>query len=236
MLEVDNINTYYWNTHVLWDVSLKVPKGSIVAMLGRNGMGKTTIIRSITGLTPPRDGTIRFKGEKISGLESYRIARKGISLVPQGRIVFPSLTVKENLVIGARGQKGKANANGDAWDLEKVYELFPILEERQSFHANLLSGGEQQMLAVARSLMTNPDLLIMDEPSEGLAPRVIKQIGDTISALKGKLTVFLAEQNFNMAMSVADYVYIVSNGQIVWEGKPEALEHDEETKQSCLGV
>jgi branched-chain amino acid transport system ATP-binding protein len=236
MLEVANINTYYWNTHILWDVSLKVPKGSIVAMLGRNGMGKTTIIRSITGLTPPRDGTISLKGDEISGLESYRIARKGISLVPQGRIVFPSLTVKENLVIGARGQKGKGAANGDAWDLRKVYDLFPILDERQSFHANLLSGGEQQMLAVARSLMTNPDLLIMDEPSEGLAPRVIKQIGDTIKALKGRLTVFLAEQNFNMAMSVADYVYIVSNGQIVWEGKPEALEHDEETKQSCLGV
>ena len=236
MLEVANINTYYWNTHILWDVSLKVPHGSVVAMLGRNGMGKTTIIRSITGLTPPKDGTISFNGEKIAGLESYKIARKGISLVPQGRIVFPSLTVKENLLIGARGVKGNGNGAADAWDLDKVYDLFPILKERRSFHANLLSGGEQQMLAVARSLMTNPDLLIMDEPSEGLAPRVIKQIGDVITHLKGKLTVFLAEQNFNMAMSVADYVYIVSNGQIVWEGKPEALEGDEETKQSCLGV
>jgi branched-chain amino acid transport system ATP-binding protein len=238
MLEVENINTYYWNTHILWGVSLNVPQGSIVAMLGRNGMGKTTIIRSITGLTPPRDGVIRFKDQEIGGLEPYQVSRKGISLVPQGRIVFPSLTVKENLLIGARknGAKGNGNGGGDTWDLRKVYDLFPILEERQSFHANLLSGGEQQMLAVARSLMTNPDLLIMDEPSEGLAPRVIKQIGDTISALKGKHTVFLAEQNFNMAMSVADYVYIVSNGKIVWEGKPEALENDEETKQSCLGV
>jgi branched-chain amino acid transport system ATP-binding protein len=236
MLEVENINTYYWNTHILWDVSLEVPHGSIVAMLGRNGMGKSTIIRSITGLTPPRDGTIRFKDEKISGLESYQISRRGISLVPQGRIVFPSLTVKENLLIGARGNKGNGNGSGDGWDLKKVYELFPILDERQSFHANLLSGGEQQMLAVARSLMTNPDLLIMDEPSEGLAPRVIKQIGDVITHLKGKLTVFLAEQNFNMAMSVADYVYIVSNGKIVWDGKPEALQDNDEVKQSCLGV
>ena len=231
MLEVENINTYYWASHILRDVSLKVPQGSIVAMLGRNGMGKTTIIRSITGLTPPRDGAIRFKDEKISGLEPYQISRKGISLVPQGRIVFPSLTVKENLLIGARETR-----NGDSWNLSKIYDLFPILEERRSFHANLLSGGEQQMLAVARSLMTNPDLLIMDEPSEGLAPRVIKQIGDVITALKGKLTVFLAEQNFNMAISVADYVYIVSNGSIVYEGKPEDLKNDEETKQTCLGV
>ena len=231
MLEVENINTYYWASHILRDVSLKVPQGSIVAMLGRNGMGKTTIIRSITGLTPPRDGVIRFKDEKISGLEPYQISRKGISLVPQGRIVFPSLTVKENLLIGARETK-----NGDSWNLAKVYDLFPILEERRSFHANLLSGGEQQMLAVARSLMTNPDLLIMDEPSEGLAPRVIKQIGDVITALKGKLTVFLAEQNFNMAISVADHVYIVSNGAIVYEGNPEELKNDEETKQTCLGV
>jgi len=231
MLDVEHINTYYWASHILRDVSLKVPQGSIVAMLGRNGMGKTTIIRSITGLTPPRDGAIRFKDEKISGLEPYQISRKGISLVPQGRIVFPSLTVKENLLIGARETR-----NGDSWNLSKIYDLFPILEERRSFHANLLSGGEQQMLAVARSLMTNPDLLIMDEPSEGLAPRVIKQIGDVITALKGKLTVFLAEQNFNMAISVADYVYIVSNGSIVYEGKPEDLKNDEETKQTCLGV
>ena len=231
MLDVENINTYYWSSHILRDVSLKVPHGSIVAMLGRNGMGKTTIIRSIMGLTPPRDGVIRFKDEKINGLQPYQISRKGISLVPQGRIVFPSLTVKENLLIGARETK-----NGDSWNLAKVYDLFPILKERQSFHANLLSGGEQQMLAVARSLMTNPDLLIMDEPSEGLAPRVIKQIGDVITHLKGQLTVFLAEQNFNMATSVADHVYIVSNGSIVYEGDPEELKHNEEVKQSCLGV
>jgi branched-chain amino acid transport system ATP-binding protein len=231
LLELDNINTYYWNLRVLWDVSLTVPHGSIVAMLGRNGMGKTTIIRSIMGLTPPREGVIRFKDEQINGLEPYRISRKGIALVPQGRIVFPSLTVKENLLIGARETR-----NGDSWNLDKIYGLFPILKERQGFHANLLSGGEQQMLAVARALMTNPDLLLMDEPSEGLAPRVIKQIGDVITHLKGKLTVLLAEQNFNMAMSVADYVYVVSNGSIVYESKPEELRDNEEIKQSCLGV
>jgi len=231
LLAVENINTYYWDRHVLWNLSLTVPQGRAVAMLGRNGMGKTTIIRSIMGLTPPADGVIRFKGKPINGLEPLRIARKGISLVPQGRCVFPSLSVKENLLIGARGTNGKGT-----WNLDRIYSLFPILKERQGFHANLLSGGEQQMLAIARSLMTNPDLLIMDEPSEGLAPMVIKQIGTVICELKGRLTVFLAEQNLNMALSVADYVYVVSKGSIVFEGGPEDLRHDEETKQKWLGV
>ena len=231
MLELENINTYYWTRHILWDLSLRVPQGSIVAMLGRNGMGKTTIMRSIVGLTPPRDGEIRFKGEQINGLEPYKISRKGIAYVPQGRGIFSSLSVKENLIVAARGQGGK-----DAWDLEKVYDFFPILKERESLHANLLSGGEQQMLAIARALMTNPELLVMDEPSEGLAPLVIKQIGAVISRLKDQLTVFLAEQNFNMALSVADYIYIISKGSIVHECTPDALRNDEEVKQKWLGV
>jgi branched-chain amino acid transport system ATP-binding protein len=231
LLQLDAINTYYGDTHVLWDVSLNVPKGSIVAMLGRNGMGKTTIIRSVMGLTSPSSGVVTFKGEKISELPTEEISRRGIALVPQGRAIFPSLTVKENLTIGARGTKGE-----DAWTLERVYELFPILKERSKLHGNLLSGGEQQMLAVARGLMGNPELLIMDEPSEGLAPMVVKQIGDTISRLKGRLTVFLAEQNFNMALSVADYVYVVSKGMIDYESEPEELRNNEEVKQRCLGV
>ena len=231
MLEVENINTFYWDRHVLWNLSLKVPQGSAVALLGRNGMGKTTIIRSIMGLTPPADGVVRFKNEKTTGLAPYQIARKGMALVPQGRCVFPSLTVRENLLIGARGTTGS-----DSWNLDRIYGLFPILKERQRLHANLLSGGEQQMLAIARALMTNPDLLIMDEPSEGLAPKVIKQIGTVICELKGQLTVFLAEQNLNMALSVADYVYVVSKGSIVYEGKPDDLRHNEEAKQKWLGV
>ena len=231
MLRIEKINTYYWSSHILWDLSLDVPQGSIVAMLGRNGMGKTTIMRSIVGLTPPRSGEVYFKGEQINGLEPHRIARKGISYVPQGRMVFPSLSVKENLTVAARGQGGK-----DAWNLERVYDFFPILKEREGFFANLLSGGEQQMLAIARALMTNPELLIMDEPSEGLAPQVIKKIGEVIMDLKGKLTVFIAEQNFNMALSVADHVYIVSRGEIVHECAPDELRYDEETKQKWLGV
>jgi branched-chain amino acid transport system ATP-binding protein len=231
VLELERVNTYYRDTHVLWDVSLKVPQGSVVAMLGRNGMGKTTIIRSIMGLTPPSDGVVRFKNEVIDHLESYQIARRGVGLVPQGRRVFSSLSVKENLMFGARKRSGV-----DSWDLEKVYSLFPILEERQGVYANLLSGGEQQMLAIARALMTDPDLLIMDEPSEGLAPMVIAQVAQVICRLKGKLTVFLAEQNLNMALSVADYVYVISKGSIVYESKPEELRRNEETKQTWLGV
>jgi branched-chain amino acid transport system ATP-binding protein len=231
LLELENVNTYYGDTHVLWDLSLKVPQGKTVAILGRNGMGKTTIIRSIIGLPSPTSGVVRFNGEPISSLAPFQIARKGIGLVPQGRIVFPSLSVKENLLVAARGQEKE-----DAWDLERVYELFPILKERQGLSGNLLSGGEQQMLVVARALMLNPDLLLMDEPSEGLAPMVVKQIGQVICQLKGKLTVFLAEQNLNMALSVADHIYIISMGAVVWEGGPDELRDSEEVKQKWLGV
>ena len=231
MLEIEKINTYYHSSHILWDLSLSVPQGSIVSMLGRNGMGKTTIMRSIVGLTPPRDGKVIFKGEQINGLETHRISRKGIGYVPQGRGIFPSLSVKENLTVAARGQGGE-----DAWDLERVYDFFPVLKKRENIFGTQLSGGEQQMLAIGRALMTNPGLLVMDEPSEGLAPLIIKQIGEVIIKLKGQLTVFLAEQNFNMALSVADKVYIVSRGSIVYEGQPGDLRHDEETKQKWLGV
>ena len=231
MLKVEGINSYYGDSHILFDLSLEVPEGSIVSVLGRNGMGKTTVCRSIVGITPPRSGSITFKGEKISGMEPHKIAKKGIAYVPQGRGIFASLSVRENLTVGARGQD-KPNA----WNLERVYDFFPILEKRQAMPGNLLSGGEQQMLAVGRALMTNPDLLIMDEPSEGLAPLIIKQIGEVITKLKGQLTVFLVEQNFNMALSVADYVYIISKGQVVHQCTPEELRHDEETKSKWLGV
>jgi len=231
MLTLENINTYYHSRHILWDLSLHVPRGSIVAILGRNGMGKTTIMRSIVGLTPPRDGKILFNGEQINGLEAYKISRKGIGYVPQGRGIFSSLTVKENLTVSARGQNAP-----NAWTLDRVYDFFPILKERQNFYGNLLSGGEQQMMAIGRALMTNPELLIMDEPSEGLAPLVIKQIGEVISRLKSELTVFLAEQNFNMALSVADYIYIVNKGTIVLSCTPEELRNNEDVKQKWLGV
>ena len=231
MLELKKVDTYYGAYHVLHEVSLKIPEGMIVAMLGRNGMGKTTIVRTITGLTPPRRGEIRFKNEVINGLESYQIARKGLALVPQGREIFPSLSVKENLMIGA-----KNSDRSEAWDLERIYSLFPILKERTKFYGNLLSGGEQQMLSIARALMTNPDMLIMDEPSEGLAPKVVLQISEVIDQLRGSLPLLLVEQNMNMALGVADYVYIISKGTVVFESKPQELRENQEMKSKFLGV
>jgi branched-chain amino acid transport system ATP-binding protein len=231
MLELKKVDTYYGAYHVLHEVSLKIPEGMIVAMLGRNGMGKTTIVRTITGLTPPRRGEIRFKNEVINGLESYQIARKGLALVPQGREIFPSLSVKENLMIGA-----KNSDRSEAWDLERIYSLFPILKERTKFYGNLLSGGEQQMLSIARALMTNPDMLIMDEPSEGLAPKVVLQISEVIDQLRGSLPLLLVEQNMNMALGVADYVYIISKGTVVFESKPQELKENQEMKSKFLGV
>ena len=231
MLELVKVNAFYGERQVLRDVSLKVPKGATVAMLGRNGMGKTTIIRSIMGLTPPRDGSVLLNGEVISGLEPFQIAHKGLALVPQGRCVFPSLSVKENMSIVARDTK-----KTDAWDIERLFCTFPILKQRAGFYANLLSGGEQQMLAIARALITNPEVLVMDEPSEGLAPMVVRQIANIVTDLKGKHTVLLAEQNLNMALSVADYVYVISQGTVVYESKPEELKRNEEIKKKWLGV
>ncbi len=230
MLELVNVDTYYWRRQVLRQISLKVPRGKIVAMLGRNGMGKTTIIRSIMGLTPPREGEIRLGKEVISGLEPYQIARKGIALVPQGRGIFASLSVKENLTIAARKTK-----NG-GWDIERIYCLFPILKQRANLYASLLSGGEQQMLAVSRALMANPEVLVMDEPSEGLAPMVMSQISQVIAQLRGSLTVLLAEQNINMALKLADYIYIISQGTVVHESIPQDLKSNQEIKTKYLGV
>ncbi len=231
MLEVADIHTYYGESHVLHGVSLNVKQGNTVALLGRNGMGKTTVARSIIGLTPPRRGIIRFKGQKINSLEPHQIAQMGVALVPQGRAIFSSLSVKENLTIAARNS-GKA----EAWTLDRVYSLFPILEARANIYGNLLSGGEQQMLSIGRALMTNPDLLLLDEPSEGLAPLVIQEISRVIKQLKGSLSVLLAEQNLPMALNLADYVYVISKGTVVYQSTPQELRNNEEIKSKHLGV
>jgi branched-chain amino acid transport system ATP-binding protein len=231
ILELENVETFYGQRQALFGVSLKVPKGAVVAMLGRNGMGKTTIIRTIMGLTPPKRGSIRFSGQEIAGLQPYQIARKGIAFVPQGRGIFPSLSVKENLTLAER-KTGEAAC----WTLERVYESFPILEQRQKQYGNLLSGGEQQMLSIARALMTNPDTLLMDEPSEGLAPLMVKEISRIICGLKSSHSVLLAEQHLNMALSVADYIYIVSKGTVVHEASPEELRKDQSVCRRFLSV
>ncbi len=232
MLELIDIHTYYGESYVLRGVSLQISEGSVVALLGRNGMGKTTAIRSIIGFTPPRRGQILFQGKEIRDLSPDRIAKLGIGLVPQGRYIFPSLSVKENLTMSARGA-GKT----DSWSLDKVYALFPILKERSSSRGTLLSGGEQQMLAIGRALMTNPQLILMDEPSEGLAPLIVKEVGKIISQLKQKgFSILLVEQNLPMALKVADYLYILSNGEVVYESTPEQLRSNDEIKAKYIGV
>ena len=231
MLELEDVHTYYGDSYVLRGLSLAVDQGRAVALLGRNGMGKTTTIRSIMGLTPPRSGSIRFKGREIAGLKSFQIAQGGIGFIPQGRHIFPSLSVRENLTMAARP------GSGDVWSLEEVYRQFPILKERASLKGTSLSGGEQQMLAIARSLMTNPELLLMDEPSEGLAPLIVRQVGEIIVRLKERgISILLVEQNYPLALRVADYVYIISKGRIVFEGTGEEMEADEETKVKYLSA
>jgi branched-chain amino acid transport system ATP-binding protein len=232
MLELIDIHTYYGESYVLRGVSLQISEGSVVALLGRNGMGKTTAIRSIIGFTPPRRGQILFQGKEIMELPPNKIAKLGIGLVPQGRYIFPSLSVKENLTMSARGAR-----RADSWSLDKVYALFPILRERSNCRGTLLSGGEQQMLAIGRALMTNPQLILMDEPSEGLAPLIVKDVGRIISQLKEKeFSILLVEQNLPMALKVADYLYVLSNGEVVYESTPEQLRSNDEIKAKYIGV
>ena len=232
MLELLDIHTYYGESYVLRGVSLGVSEGSVVALLGRNGMGKTTTIRSIIGLTPPRRGRVLYRKEDVTAAPPEKIAKLGIGLVPQGRYIFPSLSVAENLTMAARGA-GKA----DSWSLDEVYSLFPILKERSTCRGTLLSGGEQQMLAIGRALMTNPQLLLMDEPSEGLAPLIVKEVGKIIFQLKRKgFSILLVEQNLPMALKVADYIYIMSNGKIVYDSTPDQLRSNDEVKAKYIGV
>lgn len=232
MLELIDVHTYYGESYVLQGISLEVKEGSVVALLGRNGMGKTTTIRSIIGFTPPRCGVIRFKGKEITNLKPHQISQMGIGLVPQGRRIFPSLSVKENLLMAARSQ-----GDAGAWTLDKVYSLFPILKERASCKGNLLSGGEQQMLTIGRALMTNPGLILMDEPSEGLAPIIVREVGHIISQLKRSgFSILLVEQNLPMALRVADYIYIISKGVIAYESTPQELRDNEEVKARYIGV
>jgi branched-chain amino acid transport system ATP-binding protein len=210
---------------------MRVEEGTVVALLGRNGMGKTTTIRTIIGFTPARSGVVRFRGDEITDLKPYEIAQMGIGLTPQGRNIFPSLSVRENLTMAAKPRR-----NGEGWTLEKVYSQFPVLEERSRIKGNLLSGGEQQMLAIARALMTNPVLLLMDEPSEGLAPLIVREIGSMIARLKAEsqATILLVEQNLPMALGVADHALIMSKGRIVFESSPDELDRNEEIKEIHL--
>ena len=236
MLELKDVNTYYGTSHVLQGVSFEVPDDRCTALLGRNGAGKTTTIHSVAGLTPPRGGSISFRGKRVSGLAPHKISKFGIGLVTQGRRIFPSLTIRENLTMPARA--GGSNARErEPWTLRDVYDLFPVLEEREGNMGNQLSGGQQQMLAIGRALMTNPEFILMDEPSEGLAPVIIDQVGDIVLKLKEMgLSILLVEQHVSLACRAADEVLVMNKGRIVWRGKPDDLLANESVQHEYLGV
>jgi branched-chain amino acid transport system ATP-binding protein len=239
MFEAENVHSYYGGAHVLQGVELRVPEGSLVTLLGRNGVGKTSFIRSAMGITPPavRQGSIRYQGRELLGKPSYRIAAMGIGFVPQARRIFRSLTVVENLTIAAREGQSDQQRKGKVWDLERVWSVFPRLAERQRNRGDELSGGEQRMLAIARALMTNPSLLLMDEPSEGLAPVIVQQLRDQMLLLKNDgLSMLLVEQQLGLALAVADDVYILDKGTVVYHGTPQELRASPETMHRYLGV
>jgi branched-chain amino acid transport system ATP-binding protein len=229
ILQVEDIHTYYGEAYVLQGLSLELGQGQILGLLGRNGVGKTTLVNSIVGFNRPRRGRILFKGEDVTGSTSFQTVRMGMGLVPQGRRVFASLTVEENLEVAKTRKEG--------WTLKRVYELFPRLEERRRQRAKTLSGGEQQMLAIARGLMTNPDCLIMDEPSEGLAPIIIQTVWQAVSKLKAQgLSILLVEQNAALALQLVDYVHVISKGRVVYSGTPKELWADDGVKSRYLGI
>ena len=232
MLTVSNVHTYYGDSHVLQGVTLQVERGTVTALLGRNGVGKTTVCRTIAGLTPARAGRIVFKGVDITHLPPHRIWERGLGVVPQGRRIFPSLTVAENLAIAER-----QSADGAGWNVQKVCTVFPRLAERAGNRGNELSGGEQQMLAIARALVSNPALVMMDEPTEGLSPAMVAEVGKVIKRLKQEgATILLIEQNAAFAVKVADYAHVMSKGAIVHSADTAALWKDEAVKTQYLGV
>jgi branched-chain amino acid transport system ATP-binding protein len=236
VLRIRDLKAGYGLSQALAGIDLEVPDGALVAILGRNGMGKTTLCRSIMSLTPPAvwGGSIEYDGTELTGLPPHRVARTGVGYIPQGRHVFGSLTVVDNLTVASRGN---GNGRDMTWDLDRIWEMFPRLNERRGNRAEQLSGGEQQMLAIARALVTNPTLLIMDEPSEGLAPILIESVGEHLRELKGaSLSMLLVEQNYSLAIKLADLVYVLENGEVVFQGDAADLESNEEAKRRYLGV
>jgi branched-chain amino acid transport system ATP-binding protein len=231
LLEIADIHTYYGDAYVLQGLSLALAEGQILGLLGRNGVGKTTLVNSIMGFAPPRRGRVLFKGADITAAPSFATVRRGMGLVPQGRRVFPTLTVAENLRVA------EGNVERHGWTVERVYALFPRLAERRRQRARTLSGGEQQMLAIGRGLMTNPDCLIMDEPSEGLAPIMIQGVWEAIGKLRREgLSILLVEQNAALAVQLVDYLHVIEKGRIVHSSSPQQLWADDGIKSRYLGI
>jgi branched-chain amino acid transport system ATP-binding protein len=233
MLAVSNINSFYGAAHILHDVSLTISRGEVVALLGRNGAGKSTLIKTIIGIVPPRSGKISFEGEVVSGLEPFAIARRGIGFVPEDRRIFVNLTVEENLEVGRRS----APTGRDAWTPEKLYSIFPNLREVRRRQAAFMSGGEQQMLTIARTLMGNPTLILLDEPSEGLAPKIVEQVALAVTRMTASgITVLLSEQNMHFASLVSERAYVIEKGQIKFCGRMDELRSNEEIRRNYLAV
>jgi branched-chain amino acid transport system ATP-binding protein len=236
MLELENVNTYYGHSHVLFDVSLKVEKGEIVALLGRNGVGKSTTLATIMGLVPPKSGSITFKSQNIAGNKAFQIAMAGIGLVPEEKWIFPNLTVHQNLLMGIKpGQMKKKGSGG--WTIERAYESFPLLAERKNLVGDILSGGEKQMLTIMRTLLGNPELILIDEPTEGLAPIIVEKVNTVIKDINAQgTTVLLVEQNLSVCLGLAHRIYILSKGEIKWTGTPNELERRKDIRKNYLEV
>lgn len=233
ILEVEEIHTYYGQSHILFGVSLSIEEGERICLLGRNGAGKTTTLKSIMGLTPPRSGKILFRGEDIARKPTHLISRRGIGFVPEDRRIFPNITVRANLDVAIK----PSISGGTQWTLDRVYELFPILKERATQRGGLLSGGEQQMLAIARSLMGNPQLLLIDEPMEGLSPLIVQMLGQQIVQLHREgITTLIVEQYSDFTLKISNRAYIIEKGQIRYKGAAADLREDKEVKLKYLGV
>jgi len=232
LLTLDKINAFYGLAHILYDVSLSVEEGETISLLGRNGAGKTTTLRSIMGLTPPASGKILYKGEPINGLPNYVIANKGIGYVPDDRRIFSNLTVEQNLIVGQRKDAARR-----AWNIDRVYNYFPQLASMKGRKGWNLSGGEQQMLAIARALMLNPDLMLVDEPTEGLAPIIVKEVAKVVEELsKEKITILLVEQNAKLALNLSSRCYVLSDGHLFYEGVCNVVKQDPDLMKRCFGI
>ncbi|MGE5254230.1 MAG: ABC transporter ATP-binding protein [Planctomycetaceae bacterium] len=234
LLEVRDLNTYYEQSHILQGISLAVDQGEIVCLLGRNGVGKSTTLKSIIGMVPPRSGEVLFKGKNVAGMALHAIAKMGVGYVPEDRRIFPTLTLRENLIMGVKpGQK----TNGDGWSIEKVYEYFPGLGARDKQKGGHLSGGEQQMLTIARTLMGNPEVLLIDEPTEGLAPLIVKTVERVIRDIHGhNIPILLVEQNMRVALRLAGRIYVISKGKIVFQGTSPELKAAHEVREKYLEI
>jgi len=234
LLDVKELNTFYDQSHILQGISLGVDRGEIVCLLGRNGVGKSTTLKSIIGLVSPHSGEIIFKGRNVAGLPPYTISKLGVGYVPEDRRIFPTLSVRENLIMGIKpGQK----SNGDGWSIEKVYKYFPTLEKRDKQRGAHLSGGEQQMLTIARTLMGNPDVILIDEPTEGLAPLIVATVEQVIQDIhKHDIPVLLVEQNMRVALRLAGRIYVISKGKIVFQGTSQELKGAQEVREKYLEV